>query len=122
MVTGRDANGEARVVELPDHEFFLATLFVPQTLSTPEAPHPLIGAFITAVQTHGPAGGEHRPDAPRPDRRAARAPEGGFGSPVGRGRIPVGSLASRTEAGRPVGPGRPGGTNGGDMITEGPAH
>jgi CTP synthase (UTP-ammonia lyase) len=51
MVTGRDANGEARVVELPHHDFFIATLFVPQTSSTPEAPHPLIGAFIAAVQT-----------------------------------------------------------------------
>ena len=50
VVSGRDDGGEARVVELPDHQFFLATLFVPQTLSTPEAPHPLIGAFITAVQ------------------------------------------------------------------------
>jgi len=52
MVTGRDANGEARVVELPHHDFFVATLFVPQTSSTPEAPHPLIGAFVAAVQTH----------------------------------------------------------------------
>ena len=50
VVSGRDADGEARIVELPDHEFFLATLFVPQTLSRPEDPHPLIGAFLAAVQ------------------------------------------------------------------------
>jgi len=53
-VTGRDADGEARVVELPHHQFFVGTLFVPQTSSTPAAPHPLIGAFIAAAQAHSP--------------------------------------------------------------------
>lgn len=40
---------EARVVELPDHPFFQATLFVPQTNSTPDRPHPLIGAFCESI-------------------------------------------------------------------------
>ena len=40
---------EARVIELPDHPFFLATLFVPQTASTPERPHPLIAAFCEST-------------------------------------------------------------------------
>ena len=40
---------EARVLELPDHPFFLATLFVPQTASTPERPHPLITAFCESM-------------------------------------------------------------------------
>jgi CTP synthase (UTP-ammonia lyase) len=40
---------EARVIELPDHPFFLATLFVPQTTSTLERPHPLIAAFCESM-------------------------------------------------------------------------
>ena len=40
---------EARVLELPDHPFFLATLYVPQTASTPERPHPLIAAFCESM-------------------------------------------------------------------------
>ena len=47
-ITGSDAEGEVRVVEYPDHPFFIATLFVPQTLSTPGQPHPLINAFLAA--------------------------------------------------------------------------
>jgi len=48
-ITGSDAEGEVRVVEYPDHPFFIATLFVPQTLSTPERPHPLINAYLKAA-------------------------------------------------------------------------
>jgi CTP synthase (UTP-ammonia lyase) len=48
-ITGFDAEGEIRVIEYPDHPFFLATLFVPQTRSTPESPHPLVTAFLEAV-------------------------------------------------------------------------
>ncbi len=48
-VSGSDAEGEVRVVELPGHPFFIGTLFVPQTLSTPEKPHPLVTAFLEAV-------------------------------------------------------------------------
>jgi hypothetical protein len=33
-ITGRDENGEARIVELPTHPFYIATLFVPQANST----------------------------------------------------------------------------------------
>lgn len=47
-VSGTDPEGEARIVELPEHPFYVATLFVPQTGSSPEAPHPLISAFVTA--------------------------------------------------------------------------
>ena len=45
-VTGVDADGEVRALELPDHPFYIATLFVPQTRSTPERPHPLIVGFL----------------------------------------------------------------------------
>jgi CTP synthase (UTP-ammonia lyase) len=48
-ISGSDAEGEIRVIELPAHPFFLGTLFVPQTHSTPEQPHPLINAFISSV-------------------------------------------------------------------------
>jgi len=48
-ITGADAEGEVRVIELPGHPFFLGTLFVPQTRSTPERPHPLVLAFVGAA-------------------------------------------------------------------------
>ncbi len=46
QISGSDAGGEIRVIELPHHPFFLGTLFVPQASSTPEGPHPLVTAFI----------------------------------------------------------------------------
>lgn len=49
-ITGSDAEGEVRVVELPEHPFFLATLFVPQLRSHPERPHPLVTAFVQACR------------------------------------------------------------------------
>jgi CTP synthase (UTP-ammonia lyase) len=47
-ITGVDDDGEARVFELAGHPFYLATLFVPQTRSNAEAPHPLVTAFLAA--------------------------------------------------------------------------
>jgi CTP synthase (UTP-ammonia lyase) len=47
-ITGTDAEDEPRVVELPSSRFYVATLFVPQVRSTPERPHPLIEAFLSA--------------------------------------------------------------------------
>jgi len=48
-VSGVDADGEVRVLELPGHRFFVATLFVPQASSAPGAPHPLILALLRAA-------------------------------------------------------------------------
>jgi CTP synthase (UTP-ammonia lyase) len=48
-VTGADAEGDVRVVELPDHPFYIGTLFVPQLRSSLERPHPLITAFVRAA-------------------------------------------------------------------------
>lgn len=48
-ISGSDIEGEARVIEYPGHPFFIGTLFVPQTRSTPEMPHPLVTAFLGAV-------------------------------------------------------------------------
>jgi CTP synthase (UTP-ammonia lyase) len=49
-VTGEDADGEPRVVELAGHPFFVGTLFVPQARPPAEAAaHPLIGAWLGAA-------------------------------------------------------------------------
>ena len=52
VVAAVDHDDEVRVVELPDHPFFVATLFVPQVRSSDAEPHPLISAFITACGQH----------------------------------------------------------------------
>ncbi len=48
-IVGVDTNAEARIVELSNHRFFIATLFLPQLSSTPELTHPLIRAFLKAA-------------------------------------------------------------------------
>jgi CTP synthase (UTP-ammonia lyase) len=48
-VVGEDDHGEARVVELRGHPFFIATLFQPQLSSTPGAPAPLVRALVDAA-------------------------------------------------------------------------
>ncbi len=47
--TGVDQEGEARVIELTNHRFFIATLFLPQLSSSPERSHPLITAYVRAA-------------------------------------------------------------------------
>jgi CTP synthase (UTP-ammonia lyase) len=49
-IVGIDLAGEARVVELSTHRFFLATLFLPQLSSAPTIPHPVIVAYLQAAQ------------------------------------------------------------------------
>jgi len=36
-------------MEHTKHPFFLVTLFVPQALSTPESPHPIVSGFLKAA-------------------------------------------------------------------------
>lgn len=48
-IVGEDEHGEARIVELPGHRFFVATLFLPQFDSTTDRPHPLIATFVNAA-------------------------------------------------------------------------
>ncbi|HEV8440786.1 MAG TPA: hypothetical protein VGT40_22085 [Methylomirabilota bacterium] len=55
-VSGLGDAGEIRIVELPGHPFFLATLFLPQARSTPDSPHPLLVGYAAAVRTHDRAG------------------------------------------------------------------
>jgi CTP synthase (UTP-ammonia lyase) len=52
-VSGWDENDEARVVELPSHRFFLASLFVPQSSA---GVHPIAEAFLKAAQQTQEAG------------------------------------------------------------------
>ena len=52
IISGRDLNGEIRIVEILNHPFFLGTLFVPQTQSRKEKPHPLVSGFLQAVLRH----------------------------------------------------------------------
>ena len=49
-ISGRDPAGEARVVELPNHPFFIATLFQPERSAFTARSHSLIKAFIEAAK------------------------------------------------------------------------
>ena len=49
VVGGISENGRARIIELPDKRFFMATGFLPQLNSTPENPHPLFVAYLQAA-------------------------------------------------------------------------
>jgi CTP synthase (UTP-ammonia lyase) len=51
-ITGRDESGEARILELASHPFYMGTLFVPQARSEPGKPHPLILEFCRAAALH----------------------------------------------------------------------
>jgi CTP synthase (UTP-ammonia lyase) len=55
-ITGVDADGDVRIVELPGHRFFMSTLFLPQLLSRPDRPHPLITAYVRAAHSFQTAG------------------------------------------------------------------
>ena len=48
-ISGVDLEGEVRIVELSNHRFFVATLFLPQISSQPGSPHPLIVAYLSAA-------------------------------------------------------------------------
>jgi len=56
-VVGEDDRGDARVIELPGHPFFIATLFQPQLESAAGAPAPLVRALVDAAIHHR----DHRP-------------------------------------------------------------
>ncbi|MDH5656599.1 MAG: CTP synthase, partial [Spirochaetia bacterium] len=48
-IVGSDSEGEIRIIENPDHNFFIGTLFVPQVMSTEKNPHPLVTGFINSI-------------------------------------------------------------------------
>ena len=44
-----DMEGQMRAIELPDHLFYIGTLFIPQFSSTSEKPAPLVKAFLQGM-------------------------------------------------------------------------
>jgi CTP synthase (UTP-ammonia lyase) len=56
VVTGVDDDGEARVVELRDHPFFVATLFQPELSALRGTTPPLVKAFVRALPDARPRG------------------------------------------------------------------
>ena len=52
-VSGIGDEGEIRIVELPEHPFFVATLFLPQARSTRTNPHPLLQGYAAALGGRG---------------------------------------------------------------------
>jgi CTP synthase (UTP-ammonia lyase) len=47
--SGADENGEVRIAELPDHPFYLATLFQPELAGDGSRAHPVIRAFAATA-------------------------------------------------------------------------
>jgi CTP synthase (UTP-ammonia lyase) len=53
------SDAKLTIVEIPEHPYFAATLFVPQARSEPGRPHPLLMAFARAAsRSHRLAGSE----------------------------------------------------------------
>jgi CTP synthase (UTP-ammonia lyase) len=50
--TGHDDDGDVRVMELPGHPFFFATLFQPELAGDGTRPHAVIHAFAAAAVKH----------------------------------------------------------------------
>jgi CTP synthase (UTP-ammonia lyase) len=48
-ISGRDTNGEVRIVELQRHPFYMATLFQPERSAFKRHAHPLITAYVAAA-------------------------------------------------------------------------
>jgi len=49
VISARGPEGEPRIVELSNHRFFVATLFLPQLSSSISSPHPLITRYLQAA-------------------------------------------------------------------------
>ena len=54
-ISGRDEDGEARVIEVPGLRFFVGTLFLPQARSSEAIPHPLMTRLLQSAR-EGPKG------------------------------------------------------------------
>jgi CTP synthase (UTP-ammonia lyase) len=53
--TGHDPDGQVRAAELPEHPFFLATLFQPELAGDGTRPHPIVRALAGAAIAHATA-------------------------------------------------------------------
>lgn len=58
VLSGVDQDGEVRILEHPTLRFFMGTLFVPQTTSSAEEPHPIVVALVEAAATRFNASNE----------------------------------------------------------------
>ncbi|HET6256043.1 MAG TPA: hypothetical protein VFE32_18345 [Puia sp.] len=52
VVSARDEQGEAKMMEYDRNDFFIIVLFLPQLNSAPDHPHPLFNAFFKAAETN----------------------------------------------------------------------
>jgi len=52
-IAGVGSEGEVRAVEIPEHRFYVTTLFHPQLESQPGRPNPFIVAFVNAARGRG---------------------------------------------------------------------
>ncbi|MEH0473563.1 hypothetical protein ACN6K4_007851 [Streptomyces hayashii] len=50
--TGHDEDGRPRLAELPDHPFFMASLFQPELSGDGSRPHPIVRALARAAVEH----------------------------------------------------------------------
>lgn len=49
-ITGKNENGDMRIIELADHPFFVATLFQPERRALQGKQHPVTNAFVVAAR------------------------------------------------------------------------
>ncbi|MCK9217758.1 MAG: CTP synthase, partial [Firmicutes bacterium] len=49
IISGTSLKGEAEIIELKDHPWYLGCLFHPEYISRPNRPHPLFSNFIKAA-------------------------------------------------------------------------
>lgn len=59
--SGRDEEGNVRIVELPGHPFFLGTLFQPEQYGDGSRPHPIVRALARAAVAHAAVGEQRQP-------------------------------------------------------------
>jgi CTP synthase (UTP-ammonia lyase) len=52
-IGGLDETRAARIIELPEHPFFIATLFQPELSASSGTAHPLVAAFVRSAQKVG---------------------------------------------------------------------
>ena len=50
QLVGTNKDGDVRIIELPEHRFFIATLFQPQLGQTNSFPHPLVASFLNSLK------------------------------------------------------------------------
>jgi CTP synthase len=52
VVSGLSDTGRARIIELPDKRFYVATGFLPQLNSKPDKPHPLFLSYLRSASKY----------------------------------------------------------------------